>query len=170
VTSNTYADLVGRLKNLGKRVLLDASGDPFREAISYKPDIVKPNIDELGELVGRPLKGEADVLVAARTLIDAGVGLVAVSMGADGALFVEGDTALLATPPRITVASTVGAGDAMVAGILAGTLRGLDLAGRARLATAFSLGTLGEIGPNLPGAEVIESFAARVQVRALENH
>jgi len=170
VHSNTYADLVRRLKGLGKRVLLDASGDPFREAVSCKPDIVKPNIDELGELVGRPLKGEADVLAATRALIEAGVGLVAVSMGADGALFVEGDTALLATPPRITVASTVGAGDAMVAGILAGTLRGLDLAGRARLATAFSLGTLGEIGPNLPAAEVIESFAARVQVRVLDNH
>jgi len=170
VPSNTYADLVGHLKDLGKRVLLDASGEPFREAVSCKPDVIKPNIDELGELVGRPLEGEADVLKAARALIDTGVGLVAVSMGADGALFVEGGTALLATPPRITVASTVGAGDAMVAGILAGTLRGLDLAGRARLATAFSLGTLGEIGPNLPAAEVIESFAARVQVRVLDNH
>lgn len=170
VPSNTYADLVKRLKDLGKHVVLDASGDPFREAVSFKPDIIKPNIDELGELMGRPLKDETGALEAARTLIDAGVGLVVVSMGADGALFVEGDSAVLAIPPRITVASTVGAGDAMVAGVVTGTLRGLDLAGRARLGTAFSLGTLGEIGPNLPGTEAIESFVARVQLRVLENH
>ena len=73
-------------------------------------------------------------------------------MGADGALFVERHGAVLAIPPAIVVKSTVGAGDAMVAGIVTGTLRGLDLAGRARLATAFSLGTLGEVGPNLPTA------------------
>ena len=106
------------------------------------------------------------MLEAARTLIEQGVGLVAVSMGADGALFVERGAAVLAIPPAIVVKSTVGAGDAMVAGIVTGTLRGLDLAGRARLATAFSLGALGEVGPNLPGQAVIESFAARVTIQA----
>jgi 1-phosphofructokinase len=170
IPSHVYADLVTRLKDRGKRVVLDASGAPFAEAVSSAPDIVKPNIDELAELVGRPLGSEAEVLVAARTLIAAGIGLVAVSMGADGALFVEGGAAVLATPPAVAVKSTVGAGDAMVAGIVTGTLRGLDLAGRARLATAFSLGTLGEVGPNLPGQDVIQALAARVKVRAVGNN
>ena len=85
-------------------------------------------------------------------------------------LIVRKYPSLLGLPPEIRIASTVGAGDAMVAGIVVGTLRGLDLAARARLATAFSLGTLGEVGPNLPGPEVIESFVPRVQVRALGNH
>lgn len=168
VPSHVYADLIKRLKGRGKRVVLDTSGAPFAEAVSCGPDIVKPNVDELAELTGRPLDDQAEVLAAARSLIDAGVGLVAVSMGADGALFVEGRSpVVLAIPPAITVKSTVGAGDAMVAGLVTGTLRGLDLAGRARLATAFSLGALGEVGPNLPGPEVIDAFAARVQVRVL---
>ena len=169
VPSDIYADLLKRLKARGKTVVLDASGAPFAAAVSCGPDIVKPNIDELGELVGRPLAGHTEVVAAARALIAGGVGLVAVSMGADGALFVNSDSAVLAIPPAVTVKSTVGAGDAMVAGIVTGTLRGLDLAGRARLATAFSLGTLGEVGPNLPGPEVIESLAARVQIRVLGN-
>lgn len=169
VPSDIYADLLKRLKDRGKTVVLDASGAPFAAAVSCGPDIVKPNIDELGELVGRPLAGHTEVVAAARALIAGGVGLVAVSMGADGALFVNRDSAVLAIPPAVTVKSTVGAGDAMVAGIVTGTLRGLDLAGRARLATAFSLGTLGEVGPNLPGPEVIESLAARVQIRVLGN-
>jgi fructose-1-phosphate kinase PfkB-like protein len=83
---------------------------------------------------------------------------------------VEAGAALLALPPKIEVKSTVGAGDAMVAGILVGSLRGLELAERARLATAFSLATLGEVGPNLPAMSVVESFAARVEIRALASH
>jgi 1-phosphofructokinase len=167
VPSATYADLVTRLKGRGKTVVLDASGTPFAEAISHGPDIVKPNIDELAELVGRPLSGHPEVVAAARALIEGGVGLVAVSMGADGALFVERDAVVLATPPTIEVKSTVGAGDAMVAGIVTGTLRGLDLAARARLATGFSLGALGEVGPHLPSQEQIASLAEHVQVTAL---
>jgi 1-phosphofructokinase family hexose kinase len=169
VPTGIYADLVRRLKGLGKTVVLDASGAPFAAAVGCRPDLIKPNIDELAELVGRPLRDQAEVLAAARDLIDQGVGLVAVSMGADGALFVEGDAALLAVPPAIVVKSTVGAGDAMVAGLVAGALKGLDLTGRARLATAFSLGTLGEVGPNLPEAAVIAGFAARVEIRTLSN-
>jgi len=167
VPSHVYADLVKRLRGLGKRVVLDTSGAPLAEATSSAPDIVKPNIDELAELVGRPLSGHTEVIAAARALIQGGVGLVAVSMGADGALFVEGGAVVLATPPTIEVKSTVGAGDAMVAGIVTGTLRGLDLAGRARLATGFSLGALGEVGPHLPSQEQISSLAERVQVTAL---
>lgn len=170
VPSAVYADLVRRLAARGKRVLLDASGAPFAAAVAAGPDIIKPNIDELGELVGRPLSGQAEIIAAARVLIAGGVGLVAVSMGAEGALFVEREAVVLATPPAIEVASTVGAGDAMVAGILTGTLRGLDLAGRARLATAFALGALGQLGPHLPDQEHIASLAARVQVTAPGNH
>jgi 1-phosphofructokinase len=170
VPTGIYADLVERLKRKGKAVVLDASGEPFAAAVGGGPDVIKPNIDELSELMGRPLVSQADVLAAARTLIERGVGLVAVSMGAEGALFVEREAAVFAVPPAITVKSTVGAGDAMVAGIVTGTLGGLDLAGRARLATAFSLGTLGEVGPHLPGAEVIDAYAARVQIQPLSQN
>jgi 1-phosphofructokinase len=170
VSSEIYADLIDRLRSRGRRLLLDASGAPLAAAVGRGPDIIKPNIDELGELVGRRLTGQAAVLEAARSLVASGIGLVAVSMGADGALFVEPDNALLALPPRVEVKSTVGAGDAMVAGILAGTLRGLDLAGRARLGTAFSLAALGQVGPELPSMSIVESFTADVEIRPLDNH
>lgn len=55
----------------------------------------------------------------------------------------------------------------MVAGIVAGTLHGLDRVRRARLATAFSLGALSELGPNLPPRAVIESYTERIQVRVM---
>ena len=169
VSADIYAQLLRRLKARGKRVLLDASGAPLAAAVGAGPDIIKPNIDELAELVGRPLSNQDEVLAAARSLVQEGVGLVAVSMGADGALFVDGEGAVLALPPAVEVRSTVGAGDAMVAGILVGTLRGLDLGRRARLATAFSLGALSAVGPDLPPAETIASFAERVRVSTVGN-
>jgi 1-phosphofructokinase len=164
-----YADLVARLKRRGKTVVLDASGPPFVAAIQELPDIIKPNIEELQELVGRPLGSEAEIADAARALVDRGIGLVVVSMGPRGALFVDSDAALLAVPPSITVKSTVGAGDAMVAGIVTATVRGLTSADRARLATAFSLGALGEIGPRLPPPAVVESYMRAVQVQLVGN-
>jgi 1-phosphofructokinase len=169
VPNTVYADLVTSLKTRGKTVVLDASGPAFAAAIPTGPDVIKPNIEELQELVGRNLAGHGDIVAAAKQLIDQGIGLVAVSMGPDGALFVERDAAVLAVPPNITVKSTVGAGDAMVAGIVTGTLRGLDLADRARLATAFSLGALGEIGPRLPPPDVVESFMPRVRIQPVDN-
>jgi 1-phosphofructokinase family hexose kinase len=167
VPEGVYADLVHRLKARGKTVLLDASGPPFAAAIASVPDVIKPNVEELRELLGRAPDTEAGVLAGARELVARGIGLVVVSMGRDGALFVQRDAAVLAVPPRIAVRSTVGAGDAMVAGIVTATLRGLDLGGLARLATAFSLGALGGIGPNLPPREVVEAYAERVHVRAV---
>jgi len=169
VSDTVYVDLVTSLRNRGKTVVLDTSGAPFAAAIPSGPDVVKPNIEELREVVGRDLTSHGDIVAAARELIDRGVGLVAVSMGAEGALFVERDAAVLAVPPSITVKSTVGAGDAMVAGIVTGTVRGLDLSDRARLATAFSLGALGEIGPRLPPTAVVESFMQRVRVQPVTN-
>jgi 1-phosphofructokinase len=169
VPNTVYADLVRILKNRGKTVVLDASGSAFAAAIPTGPDVIKPNIEELQELVGRNLAGHGDIIAAAKQLIDRGIGLVAVSMGPDGALFVERGAAVLAVPPNITVKSTVGAGDAMVAGIVTATLRGLDLADRARLATAFSLGALGEIGPRLPPPDVVESFIPRVRIQPVDN-
>jgi 1-phosphofructokinase len=167
VPEAVYADLVARLKQHGKTVVLDASGPPFAAAISQRPDIIKPNIEELQELVGRRLGSEIEVVNAARALVERGIDLVVVSMGPRGALFVESDAALLAVPPSITVKSTVGAGDAMVAGIVTATRRGLTPADRARLATAFSLGALGEIGPRLPPPATVESFMQAVRVEPI---
>lgn len=162
-----YAGLVRQAKAQGAKVALDSSGPPFAAALPAGPDIIKPNIAELTELIGRPLAGRQDVVAAAQELVAGGVGLVAVSMGAEGAVLVTKGEAVLATPPKIAVASTVGAGDAMVAGLIHATLRGLDLAETARLATAFSLGALGEIGPRLPGADRIEELAGAVRLTAL---
>lgn len=165
--SMAYALLALRAKAGGAKVALDTSGEALAAALPAKPDIIKPNIAELGELLGRELDGIADVVPAAREIVADGIGLVAVSMGSDGAVLVTAHEAVLATPPKATIASTVGAGDAMVAGLVHAATQGLSLPETAALATAFSLGALGEIGPRLPAIPQIETFARAVTVTAL---
>ena len=103
---------------------------------------------------------------AAAELARVGVGTVVVSLGADGALFARDGDVAFATPPPVRVASTVGAGDAMVAGTIASILRMLELAEMAALATAFSAVAITRIGPHLDG-RAVEETARAVSVEAL---
>ena len=171
-----YAQAIRRLRARGVRVALDTSGEALAAALAAGPDLIKPNAHELATLAGRDLPDEAAVLAAARDLVARGVELVAVSRGAEGAVFVTEQEIVTARPPSIAVRSTVGAGDAMVAGLVAARLRGLSLLEAARLATAFSLHALsrgardgggGGEGETVDPRRVVEAFAARVEVRAV---
>ncbi|WP_448207796.1 1-phosphofructokinase [Azospirillum sp. sgz302134] len=167
VPETAYAEMLPRLRRHGAFVAVDASGPPLRHAVAAKPDMVKPNAHELSELLGRPLGGRDEVVRAARELSATGIALVVVSLGADGAVFVEAGRALLAVPPRVPVASTVGAGDAMVAGVLSARLEGGDLEACARRGTAFAAGTLARLGPELPPPERLAELMTAVRVEAL---
>jgi 1-phosphofructokinase len=144
-----HRDLAEVVRARGGLVALDTSGPALAAAVAGGPDLVKPNREELEELTGRTLRRRADVVDAARALAGGGIATVVVSLGADGAIFVRDGEAVFATPPPVVVASTVGAGDAMVAGTVAGTLRGLPLAEVAALATAFSAVAVSRVGAQL---------------------
>jgi 1-phosphofructokinase family hexose kinase len=161
-----YCDLIEQVG--GKNVLLDTSGEPFRQAMAATPTIIKPNLDELSEYLGRPLESEAAILAAAHEFLQRGVRTVVVSMGKQGALFVETGEAVHAAPPHVVVKSTVGAGDAMVAGIVAGKSRGLSLAECARLATAFSLDAITHVGSGMSSPEAVAAFIEQVAVRTVQ--
>jgi 1-phosphofructokinase len=165
VEPTIYRDLARDLASTGCRVVLDTSGEPLRHALDSAPHVVKPNVHELEALVGHTLSGVNAVVEAARGLLARGVGLAVVSMGAEGAVFARADRAVVAVPPRVTVGSTVGAGDAMVAGIVAALLADLDLPDMARLASAFSLATLTRAEPGPASRSEIDAAAGRIDVR-----
>lgn len=164
VAADFYAQAILRLRARGVRVALDTSGEPLGVALAAGPDLIKPNVHELADLTGRELRDEAGVIEAARALVAGGIGLVAVSRGADGAVFVTADEVVAARPPAIPVRSTVGAGDAMVAGLVAARLRGLSLAESARLATAFSLHALTRADSGADPRAAVAAFAPRVDI------
>ncbi len=157
-----YRDIIRHLRRRGTKVLLDTSGPPFPLALEAKPTAIKPNIHELEEYIGRSLPNEKDVIEAARELTSRGIELVVVSMGKQGACFVTPNEAVVARPPEIEVKSTVGAGDAMVAGILSGQLQDLPLRECARLATAFSIDSLSRLESGLSSRSAIERAMQQV--------
>lgn len=162
--STFYADLIKMLKSKKRRTVLDTSGDALADSLKAGPNLIKPNIHELSALVNKPLKKIADVYRSATSLLNDETTLVVVSMGANGALFVDKDQAFVARPPDIQVKSTVGAGDAMVAGLVAGISKKLALQDCARLATAFSLSAVTRLGRDLPKPEEIEDFKKQVEI------
>src|SRR5207249_328193 len=92
---------------------------PVKGATRANVSLIKPNGAELEELVKRPLATVGDVVTAARELIARGCGAVLVSLGPDGAVFVDADTTAHAEASVDGVVNTVGAGDALLAGFLA---------------------------------------------------
>ena len=116
------------------------------------------------------MTSQEELLEAALELRRLGLSLVVVSMGENGALFAGKDRVLHALVEAPRVFSTVGAGDAMVAGIAAALLEGARPKGDgleriARLATAFAAAKLGASGPNLPEKAAIEEMARKTQLR-----
>jgi 1-phosphofructokinase len=166
VSAGIYREMVALLS--GKKVVLDTSGEGFRQAVTAGPWLIKPNVDELQEFAGERLGTPAAIVQVARALVERyGIGSVVVSMGKEGAIFVEGEETAWAVPPSVEVKSTVGAGDAMVAGIVASKIRSLALAECARLATAFSMSAITHIGSGLPSVEAVQSGMEQVTIREL---
>lgn len=166
--ADSYARLIRAARAHGIRTLLDTSGTAFGAALEAGPAIVKPNRDELAAHLGHPLVTRDDTEAGARALLAAqpALELVVVSMGHEGALFVARDATIMAWPLPVTPHSTVGAGDAMVAGIIAARLEELPLAQCARLATAFAAGKLERLGPHLPAPARIRELARQVRLDA----
>ena len=166
IESGYYAQLVAKLRAAGKFVALDTSGAALNAVLNAEtlPNLVKPNNHELSAALGRELNSEQDLLDAAQTLLKRGVELVAISQGEEGALLVTRGEIVKARPPRVQVVSTVGAGDAMVAGLIASYLERLPLADAARRATSFSVGNITRLGAHLPPRAELDAIASRVQV------
>ncbi|MFG3497964.1 1-phosphofructokinase [Streptomyces sp. NPDC047928] len=146
LTPAWYADLVTRAHGHGSRIALDTSGPSLLFALRARPDVVKPNVEELAEAVGRPLATIGDAVKAAEELRAAGAGTVLASLGADGQLLVSGTGVLYGNATVSAVRSNVGAGDASLAGFLAAGGEGPDA-----LAAAVAHGAA---AVRLPGSEM----------------
>src|SRR5690606_6852750 len=138
------------------------SGAALRAAVPAGPDLIKPNREELAEAVGGPVDTIADVVEAAGELRDRGARAVLVSLGAEGAVLVDDDGVLTGEAPVARPNSTVGAGDALLAGFLAGGARG-----PAALAEALAWGAAAVRLPasRMPGEADIRRDNVRIRPR-----
>ncbi|MFG2791592.1 1-phosphofructokinase family hexose kinase [Streptomyces sp. NPDC048419] len=137
VPVGAYAALVRAAKAAAVPVLLDTSGEPLRRGVAARPDIVKPNADELAELTGshEPLRATQD---ARRR----GARAVVASLGTQGLLAVTPEGRWRATPPTRLHGNPTGAGDSAVAGLLSGLVEQLPWPDRLSRAAALSAATV----------------------------
>ena len=144
---STYEQLLARLQGRGVRAVVDATQDLLLKVLPYKPFLIKPNNHELSEIVGHELTTDDEIVAAAAGLQAQGARNVLVSMAGDGALLLDENGAVHRIGcPKGKVVNSVGAGDSMVAGFVAGYLRtgnyryALRLGTACGSATAFSVG------------------------------
>jgi 1-phosphofructokinase len=163
VPPDYYADAGRQAHETGLRFALDTSGAALRAGLEAGPEVVKPNMDELAEVTGTPVTSLREAIAGARLLLTRGAGCVLVSMGADGALLVSPDGAWHAAAQAPRVRSTVGAGDALLAGFLAA-----DGAGEGALAEAviWATAAVGVPGSHVPLIDDAVRAAIHVQIEA----
>ncbi|MFH9723169.1 1-phosphofructokinase family hexose kinase [Streptomyces sp. NPDC017254] len=156
-----YAELVRLARTAGVPVLLDTSGEPLRRGIAARPDLVKPNADELAQLTG-----SRDPLRATREARGRGARAVVSSLGPEGLLAATPEGLWRATPPAAVKGNPTGAGDSAVAGLLSGLVDDTPWPDRLARAVALSAATVlspvaGEFDPSayeelLPRVKVVE--------------
>lgn len=144
--NDIYERILARLSDRRIRIVVDATKDLLLNTLKYKPFLIKPNAAELGDLFGKELKTEDEIIAHAKKLREMGAVNVLVSMAGDGAILIdEHGNVHKCSACRGTVKNSVGAGDSMVAGFIAGIENGdheyaLKLGTAAGGATAFSDG------------------------------
>ncbi len=121
LSKSTYMDIMKMLEGKGIRIVVDATNELLMNVLPYKPFLVKPNIGELGEIFGVTITGNDEVIEYATKLKEMGARNVLVSMGGDGAIMLAEDGNIYQSKaPKGEVKNSVGAGDSMLAGFLAG--------------------------------------------------
>lgn len=152
-----HRDLIRLGRELGVPTIVDASGAVLSAAISERPDLIKPNVHELAHEAGRSIATLGDVAASAQDLRARGLSTVLASLGADGMMLVDRDGALYGRADGITAVNTVGAGDAALAGYLAGRAAGGDREACLRSALLYSSSAVGhettlfEVDPSIAG-------------------
>ncbi|MBP1127718.1 MULTISPECIES: 1-phosphofructokinase [Pseudomonas] len=160
VSPQWFQALLETLKAQGLKVALDTSGEALRAGLQAGPWLVKPNTEELAEALGNAPD-------AISRLHQLGVQHVVVSDGAAGVSWYSPGATLHATPPNVTVASTVGAGDSLLAGMLHGLLSGDTPEQTLGRATAIAAMAVTQVGFGIGDHAQLDILQSGVQVRAL---
>ena len=165
---NTYETWVRACREAGVKTILDADGELLMEGLKASPYLIKPNNHELSRLFGRTIETPKELEETARKLMkEHGVEKVVVSMGGEGAIYVTEDTTILAEGLKVTVGSTVGAGDSVVAALAYAEESGMSLEETVRLSTATGAANVMCSGTQAAEYEVIKELIPKVVFHSL---
>jgi 1-phosphofructokinase family hexose kinase len=166
-----YAELIRLAHATGCRALLDTSGAAMRHGLRAAPDLVKPNREEAAWFSGGPVRDAGEAAEVAQRMLEAGARSVCVSLGADGMVWQRDETCapLVSQPPTLVGRSTVGCGDAALAGFAVAHARGLCDEEAVGLAVACGSANCLAPAPGLIDPREVERIARQVSVQRLQS-
>ncbi len=163
-----YAELARRIQSAGGQVVVDSHDDALRNALDAQPFLIKPNRYELESLLGCSFDNIETAASEARKIQRGGVEYVCVSLDGEGALLVGPDNSYHAAAPEVVVLSSVGAGDSMVAALVAAFARNATPEDALRLGVACAAGTVSQPGTALFSAADVDNYFNAIALRCLD--
>lgn len=167
IPSDIYARLIQSASSVGKRVVLDTSGELLKEGVKASPAVVKPNRKELEYIIGCRLPDREAVKEAAEVLLSDGVGLVMVSLGDKGLLLAEKGRCLYARAPRVSALNTVGCGDSVVASLAMSITAGEGKEEMLRKAAAISAANATTLESGNVPLKLAEEMLRNIQIEEI---
>lgn len=166
VKEDIYKDIIDKTKSKNNvRVILDSRENAFKIAVKEKVFLTKPNKKELSEYFGKDIRSVYDIIVYAQQLVKDGSENVIVSLGKEGSIIVNKDEAYIGNAPDGELVSSVGAGDAMVAGIVYGISQNLNIIDAYKYAIASATATAFSEG--LTTFESMNNLLDKVEVKKI---
>ena len=171
---DTYFKLGTLCKELGAQVILDSSGEVMKWGLRCKPDLIKPNLQELAEIAGKTLDSEKEIVLTAKEIADKyEIPIVVVSMGKEGVLVYEHGKqhawrANIRLPKTDIRLHSVGSGDALVGGICSSILHRKEIVEMIREGVACGVANLFTIGPGIISQQTVDELRQKVLIYQID--
>ncbi|MBI5971762.1 1-phosphofructokinase [Staphylococcus caledonicus] len=166
IPSDAYAQIAEITHQTGAKLVVDAEKDLVNTVLKYQPLFIKPNKDELEEMFDIKVQTDQDVVTYGRQILTEGAQSVIISLGGEGAIYIDANRSIKAQNPQGKVINTVGSGDSTVAGMVAGIEAGLSL--EDAFCQAVASGTATAFTEDLATREDIEEIKSQVTITVLD--
>lgn len=166
IPSNAYAQIAEITKNTGAKLVVDAEKELVETVLPYQPLFIKPNKDELEVMFNATVSNDEDAVKYGKEILKKGAQSVIISLGGDGAIYVDEQQSIKAVNPQGKVVNTVGSGDSTVAGMVAGLESGLSVQDAFKQAVASGTATAFE--EDLATGDAIEKIKSQVRITVLD--
>lgn len=160
-----YYEKIGNLcRENNVKFILDTSGEPLKVALKSNPYLIKPNTDEIKQLLNIDIESRDEVISAGKKLIEMGAENVCISLGKDGMIYLNAEEVYEVKVPKIEAVNTVGSGDSTIAGFSVGILRGYEIEDLLKLSNACGISNALNIETGFVSLEEVEKYKDLVKV------
>ena len=167
ISNGEALNFLTKVKAGGANLVVDCNSLTMSELLELKPWLIKPNEQELSQLIGYEVQTEQELRKAAESMQRGGIAHVIVSLGGDGFIYWGENGGVRVSVPKITPVSTIGAGDSLIAGFLAGIYERRSIKDVLRLAAAFGTAACLTEGTNPPSKEVILRLEKEICIQSI---